>query len=590
MGTRFRALAAPVDASTGDRRRFAEGALSTQPLPMPGRWQREDAGGHDYAVSVASLDTVDIQGPDVWVEGEWFDDIDPMEMPRLAEDVKEAMYLAEKGVLGFSVDLDDFDGTIVQVGTSNEVTEADLENPDLEMETLVTKGRMRAATLVAIPAFVETNHTIQLLDPVEPKEEIAPTEPTDAMPLLASVSGATDLPVTDERDHAWDGPAAAGRVLDDAEDADGNIDKASAGRAFLWVDGDGTKRGDYKLGFADIVDGELKIVPRGVAATAGGRGVDSTDGVDREAVKSRICSLYATVRGKFDDWPECPFDSGSKASAITAAQRYALVASQMVTPDAYPLEAFSPPVAIDGPTPITFDWEADPPRAYGHIYQHGTCHVGFKAECRTPPVDEDFSRFHVHPVETTMGTVFVGRLTAGGFHADDAGSLADVQREHDAKTTVAYVQAKVDDYGIFACGPLLEVDEPTREILDRRKVSGHWPVVGDDGQLALAEILALPAGPPSQSEPGFPVHRMHMHFRAGRFAGITAALGPEAPYANRVPDYAAIFRTAYAVISEEQAREAQAARDAGAARAELAATMGIDTEMMRAELAAAVGE
>lgn len=568
MGTRFRALAAPVDASTGDRRRFAEGALTHQQLPMPGRWVREDVGGHDNAVTVSSIDHVEFKGSDVWVEGEWFDDVDPVEMPRLAEDVKEAMYLARKGVVGYSVDLDDFDGTFVRVGEDEELTEADYMDEETEIEFLVTKGRMRASSLVAIPAFVETNHTIQffdddgneIVDVIEDEEDTG-----EELPIVASVSGDTDLPILDEREHEWDGPGAASAIFDAYSDEDGNIDKAKAGKAFLWVDGEGKNRGDYKLGFADLVDGELKIIPRGVAATAGGRGVDATDLSDSEkdSIKSKICTLYGKLEEKFDDWPACPFMSDDKeeaedrdeAASIIAAQRYALVANVGVV-ERYDAALFLPPVVIDGPTPMTYDFERGV--AYGHIYPHGSCHVGFKDECRTPPTDEDFSRFHVHPVETSDGVRYVGRITAGGDHAAEEYSLTQVQRAHDQKVTVAYVTAMIDDYGIFVCGPLLpDLDDATLKILSRRVVSGHWPVVGDEGELALAEILALrKTGDPRTSEPGFPIVR----YRGGRFAGITAAMGPAptSPMPNmNADDYARIFRIAYETVKEETERDAE---------------------------------
>src|SRR5690606_13414482 len=118
-------------------------------------------------------------------------------------------------------------------------------------------------------------------------------ERLDDAGITASVSGSTDLPVLDDREAEWDGPAAASRIFNEYSDEEGNVDKSRAARAFLWVGGDGTKRGDYKLPFADIRDGELRIVPRGVAATAGGRGVDAADipASDKDAIKSRICSL-----------------------------------------------------------------------------------------------------------------------------------------------------------------------------------------------------------------------------------------------------------------------------------------------------------
>lgn len=588
MATRYRAMAAPVDKSTGDGRRFAPGAIIAAEPPLPIRYVREDVGGHDGAVVVGRMDDIAVEEGAIYGVITMFDDIDPMKMPTLAEAVAEAMKLIEEGVLGLSVDLDDFDAEVVAKGTDAAITPGEVvedveddeihdeEEAEEELELLITKGRIRAATLVDIPAFAETKGSFERLEDVDAA-------------LVASVAGDTELPVLEDREHAWDGPAAASRVLDQCSDEDGNVDRACASKAFLWVDNDGTKRGDYKLGFADLVDGELRIIPRGVAATAGGRGVEAAEGVDQDAVKSRICSLYARVRSVFDDWPECPFDSSDGDAA-------AIIASATVADERVRFEDFQPPVDITEPTPMTYDFDRG--LVYGHIYQHGVCHVGIPHECRTPPVDEDFRHFHVYPVETTEGTVFTGRLTAGGGHADRANTLSAVRAAHDSKTLVAYVRASVDDHGIFICGPLeMGLDEDTLSILSRRKVSGHWPEVGNEGDIFLAEILALADGAPQDSEPGFPVG---VHVRNGRVVGLTAALGPVAPVPvvevvrDNVPEtfqmtpdgLAMIFRQAYHVMQEEQAKELARAQ----ARDGLLAAIQTDTEMMREDLARAIGE
>lgn len=138
-----------------------------------------------------------------------------------------------------------------------------------------------------------------------------PEEPcVECGPLTASVIGATDLPVSD-RDTKWDGSAAAGRVFDFY---DGDPDQVS--RAFLWrdPDADPATQAAYKLGFADVVDDRLTIIPAGVFATAGGRGVDATKGIsdaDKGRIKARICTLYDRI----EDAPDCPFEEDEAVSA-----------------------------------------------------------------------------------------------------------------------------------------------------------------------------------------------------------------------------------------------------------------------------------
>lgn len=126
--------------------------------------------------------------------------------------------------------------------------------------------------------------------------------------LVASLSGDTDLPVAGY-DMAWDGGAAADRVF---KWAGGDVGKIS--KAFLWKTAGepADQKQGYDLPFADIVDGELKIVPRAVQAIAGGHGVGQLDGIsaeDEKAIKSKIGVLYSRVKAEYPDAPDNPFSS-----------------------------------------------------------------------------------------------------------------------------------------------------------------------------------------------------------------------------------------------------------------------------------------
>jgi hypothetical protein len=228
MGTKFRTMLAPIGLSTGDGRRFKDGGIELDATPFPFEWARAREGGHDGAVVVGAVQEAAIlsvkdalaqefispenaKGLDpemaaVWAKGELFDGVDREQMPRLAEDVAEAMHLAGAGTLGPSVDLDSFEGVPVLAGTDEEVTweryeeiyEETGEEPAIEL--LVTAGRVRAATLVSIPAFAETSRPLEL---------VAQEAPEDEAEAAAQARAETERAAALTASAAWPLPAVA---------------------------------------------------------------------------------------------------------------------------------------------------------------------------------------------------------------------------------------------------------------------------------------------------------------------------------------------------------------------------------------------
>lgn len=462
MGTAFRTMLAPINMSTGDGRRFKTGGIELAPTPFPFEWVRSREGGHDGAVTVGAVQETSIatvkealaagwitpeevkeaglsNGDEaIWASGVLFDDVSREDLPTLAEDVATAMHLIGERVLGPSVDLDSFEGIPVKAGTDEEVTWADIEEAELageevKLELLITQGRVRAGTLVSIPAFMETSRPLALIE-AEPAEDAA------------------------------------------------------------------------------------------------------------------------------------------VASASTAALIASLVASS--APSATLFEV----PKLDGPTPITYDWETG--RVFGHMALDGTCHAGFSDVCITPPDDPSgaFSWFNRFPVDTAEGgVVWAGRLTLGGRHADLSLTASGAMAVHDGKTTVAWVRAAKDDFGIVLAGvlDLAAVDARGKAVLARRKVSGDWRETPEG--LSLVEVLALPPGPRSVSEPGFPVAT---HVSAGRQTALVASLGPSAD--GHVMTFGA--DVADLVRAELDRREALAAL-----RKQVETEDGALAQQARAELARLLG-
>jgi hypothetical protein len=109
-----------------------------------------------------------------------------------------------------------------------------------------------------------------------------------------AVTSFQDLPLTD-RDREWDGSAAEKRVRAwaDAEEEPNERYRD----AHVWFDAEKKQNFTaYKLLIADVVDGSLKAVPRGVIAAGnvmqGSRGGVDLPASDIDRVKSHLAKYY----------------------------------------------------------------------------------------------------------------------------------------------------------------------------------------------------------------------------------------------------------------------------------------------------------
>jgi hypothetical protein len=112
-----------------------------------------------------------------------------------------------------------------------------------------------------------------------------------------------DLPLAD-RKRRWDGDAANKRVRKWA----GAEEEPNARyrRAFVWYDAEAKENfGSYKQQIADVIDGELKAVPRGVfiaaAVMQGSRGGIDLPQKDIQRVKSHLARYYRKL-GEAAPW------------------------------------------------------------------------------------------------------------------------------------------------------------------------------------------------------------------------------------------------------------------------------------------------
>jgi hypothetical protein len=552
MATKWKGRLAWVNRPTGDGRRFKTGGVSSRNLPQPINWQRQSSEGHSTSVTVGSIEELNIGETEVWGSGVMFDDTDS---ESLRADVLHVMELIRQGVVGPSVDPGAVQAVEVLAGSDEPLTwemfeaamaevEEGGEFPPIEL--LFTHYEIAGATLVSTPAFSDVTFCLE----EDPAEGLVDN-------VLAAITGSTDMPVAD-RNRSWDGDAARQRIFELFTGDDGEVDTSGVARAFLWHDpdsDDSQSQEGWKLPYADVLNGHLEIVPAGVLALAGGRGVGSAD-VPEEILgrlQARVCQLYDRVRRELADWPTCPFDEDD-VNASAEAARKSVVAADRIRAALPPVELFMDPKLDQLPALVREVQPDGTVRVFGHLSDPNSCHRGFRDQCMTPPESmTDYSLFHRYPFETSEGLISVGRITSGlgqvgnscshlgckglDDHACVNFEFLEAVKHHDGLKTLAWVQVGIDQDRIpgavwFSGVEVPSLGEAERAVLARRRVSGDWRDLGATRE--LCEILAL-----AREEPGFEVPRVAVGFRDGRQVSLVAAAQVR-PRAEAAPDPAPV--------------------------------------------------
>jgi len=113
------------------------------------------------------------------------------------------------------------------------------------------------------------------------------------------------LPIAD-KGLSWDASEAKKRIAKYAGGPDKDkIDWGKYGKGFFWSEKNPSNFGDFKLPFADVIDGTLKAIPKGIysasAAIQGARGGVDIPKDDIEDVKRKISSYYSKM-GEEPPW------------------------------------------------------------------------------------------------------------------------------------------------------------------------------------------------------------------------------------------------------------------------------------------------
>lgn len=195
----------PEEIKTGDNRKFKSGAISLGELPIPLLWQEKTGAGHDGSYVVGRIDSIEpLEGEEgLKGYGEARGVFDTGPFGREAERL-----VRNKMLRGVSADLDEFEANV----NSNEVTELSGDEVETEEDSsgdkikndaiTVTKARVRAATLVAKPAFQEC--ALEIIDEdVEPEitlEDGVYVEASDEPEQLSASLVAAAAPVVPPRE------------------------------------------------------------------------------------------------------------------------------------------------------------------------------------------------------------------------------------------------------------------------------------------------------------------------------------------------------------------------------------------------------
>lgn len=220
-----------------------------------------------------------------------FDGSRPWELPNMhyeawgtlsARDVEQAIGKALNG------DAQEWEWWVVELYETYTIVRNWREDKAYRIEYAVVSGAVVLGERVEVAMTwqpVETTHT----------EQAAP-EPLQRRAIES------DLPIAPE-DTEWDATAAESRVREWA--GGDETDWGRYSRAFLWVADDEEQYDAYKLPIADVIDGELRAVWRGIAAAtaamAGARGGVDIPDEDRAAV---IATLKAYYKQLDKPWPE----------------------------------------------------------------------------------------------------------------------------------------------------------------------------------------------------------------------------------------------------------------------------------------------
>jgi F like protein len=401
--------------------------------------------------------------------------------------------LTASAELTAAADADDYETAVRYVRQSKTPVSAADAAHALKMSIIAVRRHLAAASRKGHLVRIARGTYVRNGDgaPVNPVSKpsfllASDSDELDADELTAAATGAVDLPVA-PRDHEWDGDGAKDRVFTWADGDTGKI-----GQAFAYMDDDmdASLKGAWKLGYADVVDGTLTIIPKGVSAALGAvngaRGGADLKG-DTAAVKDKLTAVQAHV----DESLGQEGQQQMEASAWTA----------MKDMPAMPASWFREPTAEELP-PGGAGVNYANGRIFGWVAQAGEPHAGFAKKITIDGLGRiDTQHFLRQRFTLDDGsTVKAGAFTMNaGHHRDGAECETAACQFDDTRFVAGIVTVGMNERGMWFSGAAAPwLSEWDRSVFMACQPSYHMRK-GTNGQWQLRAVLSVPV--PGHSSP-----------------------------------------------------------------------------------------
>lgn len=472
---------------TGDGRQFSLDSL-TWPDPaersIPLQWQKETShgGDNDVTVNVGWLTGIQRSGNSILVTGK---------LDAESSDGKEALrFLAKRGRFGVSIVADDPEQADFEV-IYKEGCESILNDPEASEESfqncftpkgvIYHSGRIRALTLVDVPAFVDAY--IEL------------TNPGEVVASGTATFGAVAPHDTATVDASWDNDAQESRL-------ESPMSLDTARNMYAWIDTDQAEddmvtksacRFPHHEVNADGTPGaaNLTACSAGIGALNGARGGTT---IPREDMQGVYDHLATHLRDADREPPPPTFSTIDALEPLVAASHIISI------PDTPPAEWFNEPAELPQVGAITV---TDDGQIYGLLAPADIAHRSFK-ERVTVPTGVDYSRWMNRQTITSDGSrITTGPLTMDCGHAAVDGrtnASAAIDHYDNSCSVVATVRIGENRHGTWISGALLPDITPYQIArMLACQLSGDWrPHREKAGKREFCGALFVPV-------PGFPV-------------------------------------------------------------------------------------